>query len=97
MTASRRASRPRGRVTFRGTMLGTSGSRGGIAISLEVFNRGRWRPFATPGTGPTGRWSYTYRFSRDSRGRFRFRARPQTSAVYPYTKGSSPIVAVRVR
>jgi hypothetical protein len=86
------------RVTFAGGLVGKTGSRRNVTVSLQVFNVGRWRTFANPQTDARGKWKQTYRFTRGQSGkRYRFRARPRVAGTYPYSSGNSPTVRVRVR
>lgn len=89
--------KPGRRVKFAGGMVGKTGNRGRISVALQVHYRGRWRTFATPTTSSRGKWAFTYRFSRNSKGTYRFRARPRTSGAYPYSAGTSSTRTVRVR
>jgi hypothetical protein len=85
-------------VTFTGRLIGGPVPEGGKLIDLQAHYRGRWRTFATPRTGATGRWSYPYRFEATSGlVRYRFRARIRREAAYPYELGHSRVVRVVVR
>jgi hypothetical protein len=85
-------------VTFRGRVKGGHFPTGGKLVELQVFTRRRWRTFALPrADAKTGRWNFQYRFE-TIRGtaRFRFRARVQREAGYPFHTGTSRQVRVRV-
>lgn len=85
-------------VTFHGRVKGGYLPAGGKLVELQVFTRRRWRTFALPrADAATGRWSYQYRFE-TIRGvaRFRFRARVQREAGYPFHTGTSRQVQVVV-
>lgn len=85
-------------VTFRGRLKGGPVPAGGKLIQLQVFSRGSWLTFATPRSGPRGKWRHRYRFSA-TRGRvhYRFRSWVPKEAGYPYESGPSNRVAVTVR
>jgi hypothetical protein len=85
-------------VTFRGRLRGRPLPPSGKLVELQVFTRRRWRTFALPrADASTGRWRFPYRFEA-VRGRvtFRFRARVRREAGYPYARGKSHLVRVRV-
>ena len=85
-------------VTFRGRVKGGHLPSGGKLVELQVFTRRRWRTFALlRADATTGRWTYQYRFE-TIRGttRFRFRARVQREAGYPFHTGTSRQVGVVV-
>lgn len=84
-------------VTLGGRLRGGHIPPGGALLELQVFTRGKWRPFATPRTDKKGRWSYAYRFETVAgRAKFRFRAVLRKQPTYPYT-AKSRSVPVRVR
>ncbi|HZO59429.1 MAG TPA: hypothetical protein VFB51_07050 [Solirubrobacterales bacterium] len=98
IAVDRRSVRNGDSVTFSGRLLGRPLPEGGKLVDLQVKLRGRWRTFATPRAGPSGRWAYSYRFEA-TRGlvRYRFRARIRREAAYPYELGHSRTVRVTVR
>jgi hypothetical protein len=71
---------------------------GGKIVVLEALQNGRWTTVrATRARGPNANWSATAQF-RGNPGRFRLRLRiPREAAVFPYERGYSRSVAVRVR
>jgi hypothetical protein len=85
-------------VTFRGRLRGGNIPTGGKLIELQVFTRRLWRTFAVPrADARTGRWSFMYRFETISGvARFRFRARIEREAGYPFHAGNSRQIAVTV-
>jgi len=96
--ASRRSARNGQRVRFSGRLPGRPIPAGGKIVDLQAFYRGRWRTFATPRSGASGRWRYAYRFGA-TRGRltYRFRLKVRPESAYPYELGYSNTVRVRVR
>jgi hypothetical protein len=85
-------------VTFRGRLRGGRIPTTGKLVELQVFTRRRWRTFALPrADAKTGRWSFQYRFETISGlARFRFRARIQREAGYPFHTGTSRQIEVTV-
>jgi hypothetical protein len=84
-------------VTLTGRLRGGQIPPSGAQLALQFFGRGHWRAFATPRTGPHGRFRYQYRFETvQGRARFRFRAVLLKGATYPY-EGRSNTVRVTVR
>lgn len=71
----------------------------GVPAVLEVYVGGKWRVFSAVSTAANGRFSATYKFGKDGRGvyRFRARARPTSSTPWPYAGAPSSTVSVRVR
>ena len=86
-------------VTFSGQLKGGWRPAAGVLVELQVRSRGIWRTFAQPrADGPTGRWTYQYRFETVRAGaRFRFRARVRRQAGYPFAPGHSRTIHVSVR
>jgi hypothetical protein len=88
----------RGRVTFRGRLLGGPG-RVGAQLTIEAVGRDvRSRvPVTTLRTDARGRFRFSYRFLRSfAPFTYRFRARLMRQASYPYASGVSRIVTVRI-
>lgn len=84
------------RVRFSGRLAdGTPG----VPILVQALSRGRYRTFETVTTNGHGRFQVGYRLGRAFRGRYRFRAvvRPTKSTPYPYVRGTSNSVTIRVR
>ena len=90
--------RNRGRITFRGRLVGGPG-RGGAQVTIEAVGRDvRSRvPVTTLRTDRRGRFRFSYRFLRSfAPFTYRFRARLMRQASYPYAGGASRIVTVRI-
>jgi hypothetical protein len=88
--------RSRGVARFRGTLVGRPRPRRGVTLELQAYQPHRgWRTVATVRTGKSGRFSARYRFNSGG-GSFRFRVRLRPNDAYPYARGSSKRVRVRV-
>jgi hypothetical protein len=85
-------------VNFGGRLRTLPAPPGGKLVELQVRLSGRWQTFRTTRTDERGRWRVRYRFRR-TRGlqRYRFRAALPAEAGYPYARGRSRAVTVRVR
>lgn len=75
---------------------------GGVPVALEVREPGRWIPVATTRrwvkTTPSGRFKLAYRFRRTyAATTYRFRVVADEDSAFPYTRGVSRTIAVRVR
>lgn len=75
---------------------------GGILVALEVREPGRWIPVATTRrwvkTTAAGRFKLAYRFRRTFQpATYRFRVVAAEDSAFPYTRGVSRTIAVRVR
>lgn len=75
---------------------------GGVLVALEVREPGRWIPVATTRrwvrTTPAGRFKLAYRFRRTYEpSTYRFRVVAAEDSAFPYTRGVSRTIAVRVR
>lgn len=70
----------------------------GKLVELQVRLSGRWQTFRTTRTDEQGRWAIRYQFNR-TRGvqQYRFRGGLPAEAGYPFARGSSRSVTVRVR
>jgi hypothetical protein len=89
--------RPHGVATFRGRLVGRPFPPRGVTLDLQIFQpRVGWRVFGTTRTRENGRFRISYHFQPASRGRFTFRLRLRPSDAYPYTRGSSRRLRVRV-
>lgn len=95
--ATLRASLRGRRVRLTGRLLGGHVPRRGKLIDLQARDGGRWRVFATVRTDSRGRFRAGYRFSRRARGTYPMRVRVRADASYPFARGYSPVVRVRVR
>lgn len=83
-------------VNLAGKLRGGKIPPGGALLELQVYSRGRWRPFATPRTDAKGRYRFPYRFETVlGTAKFRFRAVLRKQPTYPYIGVSHP-VKVRV-
>jgi hypothetical protein len=97
IAASRRSARNGDSVSFRGRLRGRPYPTKGKVLDLQAFYRGKWRTFATPRARRSGAWRYRYRFE-TTRGTviYRFRVRVRASSDYPYARGFSRTIKVRV-
>jgi hypothetical protein len=86
-------------VQFRGRVHGGPMPPAGKLLQLQAYSRGTWRTFATPRARPRShRWRYTYRFSAtQGTVRYRFRAVLPREGGFPFERGASHQVRVRVR
>ena len=88
--------RSRGTARFRGTLVGRPRPRRGVTLELQAFQPRRgWRTVGTARTGKSGRYSVRYKFNSRS-GSFRFRMRLRPNDAYPYARGTSRRLRVRV-
>jgi hypothetical protein len=87
----------RGRARFRGRLIGRPFPPRGVTLDLQIFQPGRgWRVFANTRTRKNGRFRVSYRFNSASSGRFTFRVRLRPNDAYPYARGVSRRMRVRV-
>jgi hypothetical protein len=92
-----RRARARGRATFTGRLVGRPFPPRGVTLDLQIFQPGRgWRVFGTTRTRKNGRFVVRYRFNSASSGRFTFRLRLRPNDAYPYARGFSRRMRVRV-
>jgi len=84
-------------IRLSGRLLAAPVSGSGKIVTLQAYERGRWRDFESARTRRRGRFSARYRFSRDARGTFPIRAVARADAAYAYATGRSRTVRVRVR
>ena len=69
----------------------------GVTFDLQIFQPGvGWRVFATTRTRKSGTFTVRYHFQRASTGRFTFRIRLRPNDAYPYSRGVSGRMRVRV-
>jgi hypothetical protein len=89
---------PRGRISFRGRLLGGPGQAGDQVTLYAVAGRGRDRvPVAVVRTDRRGRFRFAYRFRRTiAPFTYRFRAKLPTQAGYPYAGAWSRTVTVKI-
>jgi hypothetical protein len=98
LRASRHRVRNGRRVRFSGKLRGRPYPARGKILDLQAYYRNRWRTFATPRAGLSGKWSYNYRFQA-TRGTvlYKFRVRVRPTSDYPYELGYSRATRVWVR
>jgi hypothetical protein len=86
----------RGTALFRGRLPGLPLPPRGVTLELQAFQPGRgWRTVKTTRTRRGGVYSTRYRFNSGG-GRFTFRMRLRPNDSYPYARGTSRHVRVRV-
>jgi hypothetical protein len=89
--------RRHGVATFRGRLVGRPFPPRGVTLDLQIFQpHVGWRVFGTTRTRKNGRFRVRYHFQPASRGRFTFRLRLRPNDAYPYTRGFSGRMRVRV-
>jgi hypothetical protein len=89
--------RRHGVATFTGRLVGRPFPPRGVTLDLQIFQpHVGWRVFGTTRTRKNGRFRIRYRFQPASRGRFTFRLRLRPNDAYPYTRGFSGRMRVRV-
>jgi hypothetical protein len=88
--------RSHGTARFRGSLKGRPLPPRGVTLELQAHQPGRgWRTVKTTRTRKGGRYSTRYRFN-SGFGRFTFRVRLRPSDSYPYSRGTSRHLRVRV-
>jgi hypothetical protein len=91
-----RHARSRGTVRFRGSLPGRPLPPSGVTLELQAHQPGHgWRTVKTTRTRRGGRYSTRYRFN-SAAGRFTFRLRLRPNDSYPYARGTSKAVRIRV-
>ena len=89
--------RSRGTAKFSGRLVGRPFPPRGVTLDLQIFQPGvGWRVFATTRTRRSGTFTVRYHFQRASAGRFAFRIRLRPNDAYPYARGVSKRMRVRV-
>ena len=89
--------RSRGTAKFSGRLVGRPFPPRGVTLDLQIFQPGvGWRVFATTRTRKSGTFTVRYQFQRASTGRFTFRIRLRPNDAYPYSRGVSGRMRVRV-
>ena len=84
-------------VTFSGRLAAAPPAAGKL-VTLQAFYRRAWRTFAVVRADARGRFHQAYRFQVTvGRVAYRFRARIEREASYPYETGVTPVVTVVVR
>jgi hypothetical protein len=88
--------RSHGSARFRGSLKGRPLPPRGVTLELQAHQPGRgWRTVKTTRTRKGGRYSTRYRFN-SGFGRFTFRVRLRPNDSYPYSRGTSRHLRVRV-
>ena len=88
--------RSHGTARFRGSLKGRPLPPRGVTLELQAYQPGRgWRTVKTTRTRKGGRYSTRYRFN-SGFGRFTFRVRLRPNDSYPYSRGTSRHMRVRV-
>jgi hypothetical protein len=88
--------RSHGTARFRGSLKGRPLPPRGVTLELQAYQPGRgWRTVKTTRTRKGGRYSTRYRFN-SGFGRFTFRVRLRPNDSYPYSRGTSRHIRVRV-
>jgi hypothetical protein len=89
--------RSRGIAKFRGRLVGRPFPPRGVTLDLQIFQPGvGWRVFGNTRTRKSGTFTVRYHFQRASNGRFTFRIRLRPNDAYPYSRGFSRRMRVRV-
>jgi hypothetical protein len=89
--------RQHGVATFIGRLVGRPFPPRGVTLDLQIFQpHVGWRVFGTTRTRKNGRFRVRYHFQPASRGTFTFRLRLRPNDAYPYTRGFSGRMRVRV-
>jgi hypothetical protein len=89
--------RSRGIAKFSGRLVGKPVPPRGVTLDLQIFQPGvGWRVFANTRTRRSGTFTVRYHFQRASHGRFTFRIRLRPNDAYPYSRGVSRRMRVRV-
>jgi hypothetical protein len=89
--------RRRGVAKFSGRLVGRPFPPRGVTLDLQIFQPGvGWRVFANARTRRSGTFTVRYHFQLASYGRFTFRIRLRPNDAYPYSRGVSRRVRVRV-
>lgn len=91
-----RRARSRGSVRFRGSLPGRPLPPRGVTLELQAHQPGHgWRTVKTTRTRKGGSYSTRYRFNSGG-GRFTFRLRLRPNDSYPFARGTSKAVRIRV-
>jgi hypothetical protein len=89
--------RRHGVATFTGRLVGRPFPPRGVTLDLQIFQpHVGWRVFGTTRTRKNGHFKVRYHFQPASSGRFTFRLRLRPNDAYPYTRGFSGRMRVRV-
>jgi hypothetical protein len=88
---------PRGVATFTGRLVGRPFPPRGVTLDLQIFQpHVGWGVFGNTRTRRNGRFRIRYQFQRAVSGRFTFGLRLRPNDAYPYTRGFSGRMRVRV-
>jgi hypothetical protein len=88
--------RSHGTARFRGSLRGRPLPPRGVTLELQAYQPGRgWRTVKTTRTRKGGVYSTRYRFN-SGFGRFTFRVRLRPNDSYPYSRGTSRVLMIRV-
>jgi hypothetical protein len=88
--------RSHGTARFRGSLKGRPLPPRGVTLELQAYQPGHgWRTVKTTRTRKAGHYSTRYRFNSGA-GRFTFRVRLRPNDSYPYSRGASRHLRVRV-
>ena len=91
-----RHARARGSVRFRGSLPGRPLPPRGVTLELQAHQPGHgWRTVKTTRTRKGGSYSTRYRFNSGG-GRFTFRLRLRPNDSYPFARGTTKAVRIRV-
>jgi hypothetical protein len=86
-----------GTATFQGQLVGRPFPPRGVTLDLQIFQpHVGWRVFGNTRTRKNGRFRIRYHFQASTRGKFTFRLRLRPNDAYPYTRGFSGRMRVRV-
>jgi hypothetical protein len=89
--------RRHGIAKFSGRLVGRPFPPRGVTVDLQIFQPGvGWRVFANARTRKSGTFTVRYHFQKTSSGRFTFRIRLRPNDAYPYSRGVSRRMRVRV-
>jgi hypothetical protein len=89
--------RRHGIAKFSGRLVGRPFPPRGVTLDLQIFQpHVGWRVFATTRTRRSGTFAVRYHFQPASHGRFTFRLRLRPNDAYPYSRGVSKRMRVRV-
>jgi hypothetical protein len=89
--------RRHGVAKFSGRLVGRPFPPRGITVDLQIFQPGvGWRVFGNARTRKSGSFTVRYHFQQASQGRFTFRIRLRPNDAYPYSRGVSRRLRVRV-
>ncbi|MDA0173315.1 hypothetical protein OJ998_29700 [Solirubrobacter taibaiensis] len=99
LSVDRRRVRNGQAVRFHGRLLGGPVPAAGKLLAIQALTSRGWRTFATPrAAAGNGRWEHKYRFTGTPYdATYKFRVVVPRESAYPYGKGASQTISVRVR